>query len=999
MRCILIFLISGTLHSVANSAYSQATKLSVEMNNVSLQEVLLEIERNSSFYFSYSTRQIDATRTVSVQLEDKLVTEILDHLFEGKEVNYTIDDKHIILYKSKIPYVYEATQLQKRAIQGKVTDTHGDPIIGANVFIKGTTQGVITDIDGHFHIEADPNITLVVSYIGYTTQEINAGSQTNISIILHEDFLTLDEVVVVGYGVQKKVNLTGSVASINMNELTESRPVTNLSNSLAGLAPGVFVTSNGSSPGNDNGSIMVRGAGTLNDTNPLVIIDGAEGDMSNLNPQDVESISVLKDAASAAIYGSRAANGVILITTKKGKTGTIHVNYNGYVSFENINKQGASFKTMSNYADFMEIQNEALINVGQTPRFSQEKIDLWRANEGGDSLLYPNTDWVEELYKTGVATNHVISLSGGTDKVTFYSSVGYMKNPGIVENSGFERYNMRVSVDAQIKPWIKLGANVNGYVGEYEPLAERVKDLGAINSTPGQVLRSPDGRYGAPQNPEDNIQAGNVLYSINERTGTWSKKNINTRLFASVNPFKGFNITGSITYDNLNEKKRWQPTFNDRWNFQTNTITMASNTRSTLNLYYNEETRLFMDAVATYDTKVLNKLQLSVLAGTSQEKYTRIYNQTSKYDLTDESLTVPDAAMGDAQLTGNGTQWVMRSYFGRLNLNWDEKYLLEANLRIDGSSRFLSDERWGYFPSVSAAWRIDQEDFMKDNFVSSLKLRASYGSLGNNGGNDVGNYDALSVYTASNYILNNGLVMGQAQKSISNAFLTWETTYITDIGIDFGLLKNKLTGTFDFFHKRTENILIDLPAPLVHGNASIPKQNAAEVINNGLELSLSWNDKIGKVNYFVNGNVTWLHNEVTKFKGDDYSLASNGVSMTKEGYPIGIQYVRIVDRLIQTDEDLAIVQKMLENAPLDENGNKRNAFPYGIPQKGDLLYKDLNGDGIVNDEDRTTIGSGSVPTYTFGLTVGANWNGFDCSVLLQGSAGVKCSSWMILSVR
>lgn len=998
MRLTTCFLFLFTWFSFAENINSQNARVNLDKSQAQLKDVLDEIENQTDYLF-ISNRNINLEQRVSVHAKNKPVHEVLNNLFEKADLSFTMEGVNIILSQKVKEHAVPAPQQQDRRITGVIVDLSGEPIIGANVSIKGTTNGTITDVDGKFSLNAPANAILQVSYIGYNTQFIETGSKLNINVKLLEDTQKLDEVVVVGYATQKKVNLTGSVSAIKMEELVESRPITNMSNALQGVAAGVYVTSSGSAPGNDNGSIMVRGQGTLNDSAPLVIIDGVEGSMNNLNPQDVESISVLKDAASASIYGSRAANGVVLITTKSGKEGVVKVNYNGYVSFESINKIGASFNTVSDYATFMEIQNESMVNVGQTPRFSQNSIDTWREasknpnglTENGvpNWLAYPNTNWVDELYKTGVSTNHSLSISGGSEKVKFYTSFGYVNNPGIVENAGYERFNARANVEATIKPWISLGVNFSGYIGNYDPFSNNVKDLGAINSLPGQVLRSPDGRYGAPQNAEDNPQAGNVLHILHQSKADWKKQNMNSRFFGTLRPLKGLSITGSLTFDNLNEKRSSQPVFIDRWNFQTNTVTMGGTGRSQLTKYYNEENRLFMDAVARYETKFADKLSFSLLAGGSQENYTREYLTTSKYDLVDNSLSVPDAAIGESSTSGNGTEWTMRSFFGRLNLNWMDKYLLEANLRADASSRFLSNNRWGYFPSVSGAWRMDQEAFMEESksWLSLLKVRASYGSLGNNGGTGVGNYDAISTYSTQNYILGNALNMGMSQTAIANANLTWETTYITDIGADFGFLNSRLTGTADYFKKRTDNILINLPAPSVHGNASIPKQNSAEVVNEGFEFALGWNDKIQEVSYHINGNFTWLRNEVTRFKGDERAL--DGSKMIQEGYPINIQFVRIADRLIQTDEDLAVVQKMLDNAPLDDKGKPQKVFSSGTPQKGDILYKDLNGDRIVDDKDRTTIGSGPTPKFTYGFNMGASWRGFDISVFLQGMAGVK----------
>lgn len=890
-------------------------------------------------------------------------------------------------------------QQQQKTISGTVADANGEPIIGASIVLKGTANGTVTDIDGKFEIQGIPvNSIVQVSYMGFRNQEFTVGNQAVYTIVLREDSQALDEVVVVAYGSQKKVNLTGSVSAVSMGELMESRPITNVSNGLAGLVSGVQVTSGSNRPGNNNSSILIRGQGTLNNSAPLVIIDGMEGDISSVNPQDIESLSVLKDAASAAIYGSRAANGVILITTKRGVQGAVKLEYSGYVSFESI---GKTLKSVSNYADYMELINEGYINSNQPARFSAESIDLWRANEGGNSLLYPNTDWIDETFKTSVATTHNLSISGGSEKIRFYTAFGYLNNPGVVENSGYQKFDLRSNIEADVTPWLKLGANVNGYVAKTEPGTDKLDGIfdSACSTTPGMVLRSPDGRYGAMNNTEDNSQAAsnNPLYRLNSIEGDIRKRNTRARLFGTILPFEGFSLTGSYTYSMVDEQIETKPVFNDGWNFISNTVTLNGTGRTQLTNKNTKTEQNFMDVVARYENKFIqDKLELSIMAGASQEQYTWSWFDAAKLDLLDNALDVIDGAVGDASARGNRAVWTMRSYFGRINLGWNNKYLLEANMRADGSSRFLPDQRWGYFPSVSAAWRMDQEAFMEPlstTWLSNLKLRVSYGLLGNNavGGDDQnkGNYDALSTYSTTNYILNNALAMGLSQTAISNAKLTWETTKIADVGVDFGFFGNRLNGTIDYFHKKAGNILIDLPAPGVHGNSSIPKQNSAVVVNQGVEFALGWNGQIGDFSYSVNGNITWLNNKVTKFKGDDYSLS--GASMIREGFPINVQYVMMVDRIIQTDADLEIVQRMIEQAPNDPvTHKKRNPFAaYGTPEKGDFLYKDLNQDGIIDDKDRDVTGRGPNPNLAYGLTLGAGYKGFDFSMLIQGVSGVK----------
>lgn len=888
-------------------------------------------------------------------------------------------------------------QQQKKQITGTIVDVEDIPIIGANIIEVGTTNGTITDMDGNFSLEVGDNAVIRISYIGYLDQEINTSGQTVINITLQEDTQTLEEVVVVGYGTQRRVNLTGSVNSVNMSEISESRPITNISSGLAGLAAGVYVNSASNRPADDNSSILVRGQGTLNNSAPLVIVDGVESNIANVNPADIENMSILKDAASSSIYGSRAANGVILITTKKGRAGKIQLNYNGYISSQSVYDR---IEPVSNYADYMELMNEGMRNSGQTAPFSTESINKWREMEGVDPVAYANNDWRKEVFRTANSQNHSISLSGGSENIRFFSSFRYMDNPGVIERAGVTRYDLRTNVEAKVKDWLSIGTNLSGGTSNTGLGTDILDDvfLYAQASTPGFVLRAPDGRYGSVSIPtEDNAQANNVLHRLNGTEGSDKTQRGAAKFYAIMTPFEGLTINGSYSYETSNRKRWSKPVFHDRWNFLTNTIASVGTGRTSITNLAAKTDRYFMDATATYEKMLFNHLDFKAMVGTSQELYEHEQFSATRQDLIDPSLSVIDAAIGDSNSSGTKYGWAMRSYFGRLNFNWNEKYLLELNLRADASSRFLRDRRWGYFPSASAGWRIDQEPFMEPvigKTLSSLRLRASYGTLGNNAlgsGSTLNsrNYDALSVYSLSNYILNDGLQLGLSQTSIANALLTWEQTYMSNFGIDMSFIDNKLSSTIDIFNKRTVGILIDLPAPLVHGLATIPKQNSATVVNNGVELSLGWRDKIKDFSYNIGGNISYIRNKVVKYKGDDYTIIDNG--LIKEGHPIGAQYLLTADRLITTQQDLDLVQQIIDNAPIDPaTGNPRNPFAaYGRPGLGDILYKDINGDGVINDEDRTTFGNGTNPTWMFGITLGAEYKGFDFSALIQGVADLK----------
>ena len=540
-----------------------------------------------------------------------------------------------------------ATAQDLVTVTGHVSDAMG-PMIGATVMEKGTSNGCVTDLSGQFTLKVkSADAVLIVSSVGYTTQEIKLRGRKTLNVTLAEDNKLLNEVVVVGYGTQKKVNMTGSVSSIDVSKLAESRPLTNVSQALAGLAAGVSVTSNHNRPGDDNASILVRGQGTLNSSAPLVIIDGSEAGINTVNPQDIESISVLKDAASAAIYGSRAANGVILITTKSGKSGKIKVDYNGYVSFESIRK---TLTPVSDYARYMELINEGYANSGKKAPFSQKSIDAWRNDAGKNPLQYPNTDWVDETFKSSASTNHVISVSGGSDKIRFYGSFGFMNNPGVMYNAGFTKYNGRLNLDADVA---NIGFQMSGYVSDMQPGYNEIDNVFTYTSatTPGMVFRAPDGRFGAMNNEEDAAQSANnnPLIRAYKWAGTDRKNNFHPRFLATIKPMKGLSVALSYSYELLDEDIMRKPVVQEGWNFQTEQKTYT--TKSKFNIYNKNSKieRYFNDIVLRYNSKYFkNNLTMNFMLGASQELYRSKDINVTKQDLIDLSMSVLDGATGQA---------------------------------------------------------------------------------------------------------------------------------------------------------------------------------------------------------------------------------------------------------------------------------------------------------------------------------------------------------------
>lgn len=874
---------------------------------------------------------------------------------------------------------------QNLNIKGLVVDSQGEPIIGASIRLKSNhLMGTISDMDGNFLFDnISPNDVLIVSYVGYMTTEFPINSQSVLKIVLKEDTKSLDEVVVVGYGTQKKVNLTGSVSSVDISKLAETRPIISVSSGLAGLVPGLYVKSSSNAPGNE-ASVLVRGQGTLNNSSPLIIIDGAESSFDHVSPQDIASISVLKDAASSAIYGSRAANGVILITTKQGEKGKLSVNYDGYVSLQSVSNK---IDFVSSNADYMELQNEAMKNSNQTPKFTQANIDEWRTHDGENSLLWPSTNWMDAAFRSTWTSNHNISVSGGTDKIKSFISVNIQNTPGIVENTGAKKFRVRSNNQLDVTSWLKVGVNLNASLTDREPGADSgvIKDFfSASNAVPSVVIKSSDGRFGGTNNSEESY-AGclSPLAYLYKNKGENKARSLDSRFFVTLTPLDGLVLNASYHYDYWDNKIVYIPQQVEGWNFQTEEVTYRSElpTKSVKD-FDNRSVRNFMDINGSYENTFFDKLYVKLLFGGSQEQYTIENFSATKYGLADnQSLTQINGATGESVATGSLSDWAMRSFFGRANLAWNDRYLFEFNYRRDGSSRFVGDNRWGGFPSFSAGWRISEESFMSDlrnSWLNNLKFRASWGSLGNN---SVGNYDAIALLSSSLYPLNGTPVTGYSAGNLANANLKWESTYVTNIGLDFGI-NNKLNGSIELYRKLTKDILAQLPIPLEVGLLSAPYQNSAEVLNKGIEINLGWQDKINDVGYYINGNFTFNKNEVTKFKKGEASI--NGSTMIKEGYGINTQYVRLVDRIVQNEQDLAVVQKIIDNAPTG-----KNPFPDGTPQLGDLLYQDTNNDGLINDNDRVPVGHGSNPRFLFGLTFGANWNGFDFSCQLDGILGIN----------
>ncbi len=860
--------------------------------------------------------------------------------------------------------VSTSTEQQTGTCTGVVKDAKGETLPGASVIVKDESGssampiGTTTGIDGDFTINNIPvGSTLVISFMGYQTQEVK-WTGTPLTIMLKEDSQTLDEVIVVGYGVQKKANLTGSVASIN-SEALESRSVASVSAAMAGSMPGVTVIQTSGAPGAQTGSITIRGKNSINAASPLVIVDGIPGSMNNIDPQDIESISVLKDAASSAIYGVQAANGVILITTKKGKKGQkARVNYSGTVTWASPT---AKLKFLG-AADYATLFNEATLNEDPNAPlpYTAEDIELYR--NGKDPIGHPNTDWYNEVFKKhAIETQHSLSISGGSENTTYMASLAYLYQDGLSQEKQYERYNGRVNIDSKVAQWVNLGVNASAYRGinsdEYEGFGSLMQYVNRIAPTAPIYDENGAYHYNGMQNPV--AQQG--------RSGEFRQmdQQLNATAYLNVTPLEGLSIKGVYS---LRHDYRDYRTFKKHFSYGT----FDSGDREGAHNHYNWN--WYTSQLLINYNKSINNHSFGVLAGAEQVKHTYRYTTTSRKgggnDELTESLNTLDAS--SQKNSDGGYETARLSYFGRIQYDYNNKYLFEANLRADASSRFPKDNRWGYFPAFSAGWRISEEAFIKDNaeWLSNLKLRLGWGKTGNEELKDDDIYPAVATYAYGSTMFGHQLYSTAYESRYVNNELQWATVTNYELGIEAGFLNNMLGFELSVYKKKTNDMLLYLPIQGVIG-MSAPAQNAGNVENTGFDLNISHNKRINSdFSYAVNFNVSYLKNEITNMEGTEGVDPDNAKYWRLEGHPIGSFYGYKANGYFNTPEELAKLPKRT-----------------GKEQLGDIKYVDIDNNGKIDAEDRTVIGK-NFPSWTGGLNVAVFYKDFDFSMLWQGAFDV-----------
>ena len=972
-----------------------SAQVTVDIDSMPLTEALKKLEEQTGYSFFYSNVLPDKDAVVSVKSNNKDIAAVMDQLLDGLAVSYKInEDKQIALYADE-PEVVEQTKPTERTVSGVVYDSDGLPVIGAGVMVKGSLHGTVTDEDGRWTLELeDDNVTLEISSMGYQSQSVAVKGRSDFTVTLTSDTQYLDEVVVVGYGTQKKVNLTGSVSMVTSEDMA-SRPVSNMSSGLQGLLPGVTVVNASGQPGESGTTIRVRGVGTIGNANPLILIDGIEGDLSTINPEDIESVSVLKDAASASIYGARAANGVLLVTTKKmndnpgAAKDNAKVTFGAYAGIQTPTR----LPQMCDAIEFMTLDNEARQNVGTAIGWLEDSFK--KVTDNTDPNYFANTDWLDEVLNSyAPQQNYSLSLNGGIGSSGYMLSYRYFDQKGLTVGSstGEQRHNVRFKMNTRLIDRLTLSSNIS-YTSRKvtSPINSLTSGGGAIYNAmriaPNAPVRYTDGTWaygGGNTNPVAILNDG-------------GRSNVSTEEFSllevlKLDILKGWDVTATYNLTSTNGYK----------DILKKTITFVNPEDKSVNVYASPNSLKNVDLKNVQQTFIIQsnfditfgKHNVSGVAGMSQEWYEARMFEASRTNLSTEFE--PTLNLGDPSTMSNNatySSWALRSGFGRVSYNYDERYLLEANIRYDLSSRFHKSVRGGWFPSVSAGWRISEEHFMSfaKSIVDNLKIRGSWGMLGNQyvGSSDYPYMSVLEAFTSGLSLIGTSASTGYAPSTLANPNLTWEHIKMVNAGVDVALLQNRLTMSFDWFNKDTEGILLKLNYPAQIGPKP-SEQNAGKVNNRGWEFDLNWRDQRGEFYYGIGFNISDVKNKIVDLAGNAPDLSGYQIRMV--GYPIDAFYGYKAIGLM-TPEDFKISDTQNHNYSLP----KVPVILGNDYQPGDIKYEDISGpdgkpDGRITPEyDKVVLGS-NIPRYTYTVRGDLGWKGIDFSFVIQGVG--KCDGYL-----
>lgn len=965
--------------SMSMSTFGQNQVIHLTQNKATVSSIIKAIEKQTKMSVDFSQNTINLNKTVNLKSKSLSLGEIMNQILSGNgALSYKIVDRHIIIVKGEQRCVQSTQTMQqgsgKHKIAGCVLDNNGEPIIGASVVEQGTKNGTVTDIDGNFVLNCSKeNATLSVSYIGFVPQQIKISGGATANVTLKENAQSLEELVVVGYGSQKKVNVIGSIATVDSKSL-ETRSASDVSNMLSGQMSGVTITQTSGNPGQDGGTIRVRGVGSFGATpSPLVLVDGMPGSLSDITPDEIENISVLKDASSAAIYGSRAANGVVLVTTKRGKEGRTKVSYNGSVGFS----KAAELPEMAHSYDYAKFYNMA----AGTETYKPEEIQKYK--DGSDPDNYSDENYLDKLFGGhSFLTKHTLNVNGGNDRIQYMATAGYLHHDGLLENNYYNKYNARLNLNAKITKNLSMGIRLNGMANDrHEPSTPGSLDSGGYAGIMLAALRYPgllpsymsDGSNGV------GLKGSGTPVAWAEKCASFYRQDFDKfggNIDLTYNPVKGLTIKGIGGY-----KYSLQHIRHYRSEFAT-VNGHANGPSSLIDDMYRTVYKTFQ-ATAGYNTTIAKKHAIDVLVGYTweDENQRSVGDYRQKFPSNDIPYLTAGGADGQTNF-GGGYDWAIQSIFGRLTYNCDERYLFEATMRYDGSSRFPTDSKYGFFPSAALGWRVSEEKFWKDSSVAkwftNLKIKASTGVLGNN---NIGNYPYQSVYTLDsnqNYVFGGVYTTGASITTYVDPSLKWEKTHTSDIGIETGFFQNRLTLNATYFYRKTTDVLYKPSASYssIFG-LSVSQVNTGAVENKGWEFEVGYRDKVGAFNYWVNGNFSIIKNKVLTLGMGNVTQANGMVGNGSNlfiGYPMQMYYGYKTDGVFLTDEEVG-------------EWYDQSAIAKGS-KAGDIRYVDLDGDNKVTPKDMTYLGS-SIPKYNLGLSFGGDYKGFDFSVLLQGVAGVK----------
>lgn len=951
------------------STYAQT--ITLHTKNTSLEQIFQVIERQSGFVVLYNYDELKRARPVTISADNMEMTKLLDKLFAEQPFTYTIEDKTILVTKKKPtaskPAVPVPIEEQQREVSGTVTDDRRNPLEGVTVSIKGTSRATTTDASGRYRITSpEGSGTLVFSILGFNAVERPIGTSQTIDVTMTASVSDLDEVVVVGYGAVKRGDLTGSVASVGSSEI-QSTPIVALDRAMQGRIAGVNVTTNSARPGGTT-TVRIRGTGSVNAGNePLYVIDGfPTGNLNSINTNDIESMEVLKDASATAIYGSRGSNGVILVTTKRGKAGKSVVSYDGYYGNQSVRRK----LPLLNAQQFAEFVNEANINSGAAPYFDGSAADRPLPETLGEG-----TDWQDAVMRDAPIHDHQLGVLGGSEKNRYAISLGYYGQDGIILRSDFNRYSLRANLDSDVSDRLKVGlsaqaAYTNGNNARTEVTGNTSYEnliAAALNYSPTLSIYKEDGSYNTYTGPLNGLGADNPYAMANEYTNENSLIRVLSNAYAELEIIKGLKLRSTIGADLMANKT----------NFYVSRLVLAGaslggraevSSNQTLN-WLNENT-------LTYDKQFGDRHNLNAMVGYTYQQSDYETATAKANNFNDDFALYHNLGSGSTLVApeSGATDWRLISYIARVNYGFDDRFLVTLTGRRDGSSRFGPNNKFGFFPSGAVAWKLKNESWLRDvNKISDAKLRVSYGLSGNQ---EIDNYRYVASLSSIDYVLGGQLYVGNAPGLIPNPDLRWEKNAQFDIGLDLGFFNNRLSFTGDYYHKITSDLLFDVGVPTNSGFSTM-LQNIGKVKNQGIELALNA-DIIDREDFkwttafnitFNKNKVLALDNRLEFRTGSDATLSNTALTpiLLRVGEPLSNFYGYKMEGIFQSEAEVA-------------SSAQPNAKP------GDIRYADINPDGVINDDDRTIIGNAN-PTSFGGFNNTINYKGFDLNVFIQGVFG------------